>query len=170
MLQLSIYVLQVLANLAIVGTFFIYWFLWKAAIAQLQQMTDQSKASSRQQAWHDFFADFAVINNFISRENEAIAPPYPKLKSGQTNGVLLFHHLNLIFRFHVNKLLLTEEERQGFQHWIEVVFFQWIEKNPSLGEDLKTILDFGDLYPKSFLSWMREHPSYARVLRGGRQA
>jgi hypothetical protein len=170
--QLSVVLetVQVLANVAIVGTFFIYWLLWRAALRQLAHMSHQARANSREHAWRGLFEHFATINNYINTQQDAVAPPYPQLTSGQANGVLLFHHLNLIFRFHVSKELLTQEECDGFNRWIEVVFFKWVEQNRSLGSDLQAILDFGDLYPKSFLTWLREHPSYVRVARDGRRA
>jgi hypothetical protein len=116
----------------------------------------QARNLAREHAWREFLRHFAQINNFIGTNHESVKPPQPTLKSDQTTAMLLYHHLNLIFRYYLNRRLMSSEERRGFERWMERVFYQWIRENPGLKEDLQTIVKGGDLYPEGFLLWIRK--------------
>lgn len=168
--------LEPLSYAAVVLTLFVYIYLGFAAKKQIDALNDQrialaeqSRSAMHQQAWNDLFAKFDRINDYARDHNVQILNPYPRLRSGES-APLLFHHLNLIFRFHVYKAVLSREESEGFARWLEIVFFPWIEAHESLKDDLRTILTAGDLYPEGFLRWMREHPTYAKVMRPGSHA
>ena len=155
---------QVVASVALLVTLALYWRLWKTAEAQLQAFAKQTRLSARAQAWHDFFVDFDKINSLPTVQN-----PYPNLKSG-VDATGLLHHLNLIFRFHVNRAILEPEECEGFERWLDRVFFKWVAGSPTLCSDLQRFVLGGDLYPESFLVWLKGQAGYQRVLNAIREA
>jgi len=131
-----------------------------------------ARAVARQNVWNSFFSDFENINNYIVANNGApggggniIKMPYPEMKSGAENVSLIFHHMNLIFRFWINIKLLKKHERIGFQRWTKMVFFNWISSNANLSRDLETIVKFKDLYPDPFLDWFSGHEDYQLITR-----
>ncbi len=125
-----------------------------------------SRSVARQQIWTSIFLNFQEINNYISNKHEhLIKPPYPELKSGQVTGMLLLHHLNLIFRYWTNRKLLEKDEKNGLDRWMKIVFFKWIESHPYLSSDLETILEFKDLYPEKFINWMIKCKKYYDIGR-----
>ena len=167
--------LEAASFLAIVATLAVYIYLGISARRQIAAMskqieatTNQTRTNARQQAWHDLFEQFDHINDYARTHNVEILNPYPALQSG-ASAPLLMHHLNLMFRFHVNRELFLDDERQGFDRWLKNVFFAWIAENPPLKNDFGQILNLGDLYPESFLRWLREHPAYAGAVRRGRE-
>ena len=129
------------------------------------------RAVARQNAWNSFFSDFENINNYIVTKNSSysgqniINMPYPEMKSEAENVSLLFHHMNLIFRFWINNKLLSKHERVGFERWISMVFFNWVSNNENLSSDLATIIEFKDLYPEPFLDWFETHKDYQLIKR-----
>jgi len=124
----------------------------------------QARATARRQAWHDLFAQFDHINDYEQAHDVRV---YSDNESGSA-APLLMHHLNLMLRFHVYQRLITREERRGFDRWLDGVFFPWIASSTPLQNDLQRVLTHGDLYPDSFLKWLREHPTYLRVMCGER--
>lgn len=142
------------------------------AIGTLISHIITARAVARQTAWNSFFDDFENINNYIttnnnstSGETDLITMPYPKLRSGTENVSLIFHHINLIFRFWINIKLLNKGEVEGFERWTKVVFFNWILSNKNLSYDLVIILDFKDAYPDKFIKWITNLTDYQVVKR-----
>lgn len=157
--------LQIITNLAIVGTFIVYWRLLSVTVKQVEQHSEETHRVSRQNAWRDLFLAFDHINDYTGRADDVMIPPYPEFKCDRNTSALLFHHINLIFRFWLNKELMSKDECEGFERWIDKVFFPWIEKKEELAVDLRTIVEFKDLYPASFLDWLTRQGGYDRASR-----
>lgn len=145
-------------------TFFVlcvYIIIAAVMMWQNRLMWRQIKESGRQNAWHELFATFDTINEFSAKydtqlKEAQIPQPYPEPKSGEQALDLLFHHLNLIYRYWIYKESLTPDEREGFERWMNEMFFCWLANNKNLSEDYQTVRERKDLYSEKFLKWLKD--------------
>ena len=70
-----------------------------------------------------------------------------KLPFGQR--VITLNHLNILLQVFTHKSLLKPEDITGYGCWAR----EWFEDSQ---ESLKTILDYGDIYPLDFILWLRD--------------
>lgn len=169
-------IFQVIATFATVGTFFVYlrqlWIMQKQLKMQADLAYDTARLAreaAHQNVWQNLFSSFDHINdyiaNFLTRENSVPMVPPDEFHSDQRVGTLLFHHLNLVFRFWVNKALMTDLEQEGMKRWVNVVFLRWVRNNGELRQDLKKIIDSKDLYPEDFLEWFTTNTDYQETVK-----
>src|SRR5262249_41826461 len=96
------------------------------------------------------------INDYIVIHKETIVmPPYPEIVSGQDTLILLFHHMNLIHMYYINKDFFSSKEWEGIERWIDKVFFRWIGCNNEIFSDFRNILELGDYYQSDFINWLK---------------
>jgi hypothetical protein len=157
---------QLFANYAIVLTFLVYCLLLVVAIYQIRQNTKATRDSSRQRLWSELLTDFRCINDFGAAHPEIPTQPYPAHSSKEATFTLLFHHLNLILRYWLNRTFLEADERVGFERWIDTIFFRWIASDPNLKTDFEGVLKERDLFPGPFLQWLANRQGATKILDG----
>ena len=150
------------SSVGILATVIVNCFMIRISVKDLKQRGEEYIKMAKQNAWENLFSAFDHINNYISTKGIR-DPIYPKAKSDNDNFILVFYHMNLILRYWLNKELLTDGEREGFERWINNSFLKWAEKKRNIGEDLKKIIDSKDLYPDEFLDWLKDQNGYKRV-------
>ena len=121
--------------------------------------------TSRLSVWTTLFQDFTNINEYIAKNHAVLSLPYPAPQSGPVNAMLIFHHLNLAYRYWHTRRLLTKEEQEAFERWFEIVFFTWVSNNPALSKDFLAIITFKDIYSESFLKWVKSRDSFDGIQR-----
>ena len=116
--------------------------------------------------WDSLFCDFQGINNYIAEKKIHIkTKPYTSFFSGPECGMLIFHHLNLLYKIYLNRSLLSSDEKIGFERWKKDVFYEWILSDQELSKDFVSIISRKDLLPDNFLSEIHSDDSYSRILK-----
>ena len=164
-----LFALQAFSTLAVMLTLLVYRAMLQSMQQQMFKEAQLAHDAARQNAWQNLFSAFDHINDYIAEyvtsPDVRMVPPY-EFVSDPRIVMLLFHHLNMLFRFWVNKALMTPSEKIGIERWIRVVFLPWVEKNGDLTKDLRRIIiESRDLYPQDFIEWFASQPGVRELLQ-----